>query len=445
MPSRYDVQRGALATVAGGCWGGPWIGNGNHGPLSHPQRLYAHDTQGAATVIPDAYAARARGCVYVKATLDAFANDLPHIARRSTDTGRLWSVVSGPWQLSSFSATLHTATFRRRDDMPVTQGPSELRYVTCSRGCLTAALRGSLDWFNVTSQVVGRVNGLGDIGSLQLKSLADAGFDIHATYPLAINYVAMNFASKNGANRHAGAVFGQTYIRQSLQDAIDQRRIIDSRFQGLAVPGTGPLPVNGPRQMAPRAHVRRALTRLHNHGWRLESGVMTCRHRGTDGRSCGRGIPEGTRLEFDFLSATNGDGIVRDLKRSWRSIGVRVVVSSTSLNDVLTTTFGHSTNWDLAYWGGWLYAPGYLTTGEGLFSTGATSNAGNYSNHTADRLIAATISSSDPAALTRYAAFISSDVPVLWLPSSITLTEVRRSLHGTPSRVSEFTPERWRR
>ena len=447
LPSRYDVQHGHLATKPANCWGGPWIGNGNTGPGSTEQLRYRKDPSGTATVVTDSQALRAQTCVYVKATLDAFANDLQHLANRATDTGRIWSIVDGPWQLSAYSPTLHTASFRRRDDITVTSGPSQLRYVDCPQGCLTSALNGKLDWFGVDAEVVGHANSGSDFAALQRKDLADAGFTLHATYPLSINYAAINFASRNGANRKAHAVFAQNYFRHALQDSVDQRAILEKRFNGIGVAGTGPVPADGPRTRAPKAHVQRALRSLQRHGWRIEDGVAVCRRAGADATSCGRGIPTGTKLEFDFICVDGGGGvsIVRDLKRSWRKIGVRIAISTTSFSDVISTTFGHATNWDFAYWGGWLYAPDYLATGESLFATGSASNAGSYSNPTTDRLITSTVTSTDTSAISRYATFIANDVPVVWLPSPVELTEVRGSLHATPSRVSEFTPERWHR
>ena len=447
MPTRFDVQHGDLATEAGNCWGGPWIGNGNGGPGQSSQHLYKEDSLGTKTVVPDRFASRAQSCAYVKATLDAFANDLTHLANHATDTGRMWSIVDGPWQLSSYSATLHTASFRRRPDVTVQSGPNELRYVDCPQGCLRSALDGKLDWFGVGTDIVGRTSNLSHLASLQRKDLADAGFTLRATYPLSVNYAAINFASRNGANRRAHAIFAQDYFRRALQESVNQRAIISRRFQGLGVPGSGPLPANGPRNRTPKGDVHRALRRLQDHGWVLESGIGVCRRPGAGPHSCGPGITTGTKLEFDFLCVDGGGGssIVRDLKRTWRKIGIRIVVSTTSFNDVISTTFGHTTNWDFAYWGGWLYAPDYLATGEALFATGSASNAGSYSDPQTDRLITATVSSTDAAAISRYARYVAADVPVVWLPTPIELTEVRTTLGDVPSRVSEFTPERWRR
>jgi peptide/nickel transport system substrate-binding protein len=52
-------------------------------------------------------------------------------------------------------------------------------------------------------------------------------------------------------------------------------------------------------------------------------------------------------------------------------------------------------------YGGWSYdGPGFLPTGEPLFSTGAGSNSGNYSDPTMDRLITETHTSASPAGCT---------------------------------------------
>ena len=53
----------------------------------------------------------------------------------------------------------------------------------------------------------------------------------------------------------------------------------------------------------------------------------------------------------------------------------------------------------------------------GVLNTGGSGQIGGYSNPHADSLINASISGSDPAAVTNEASFFTTQVPVLWQPA----------------------------
>ena len=53
----------------------------------------------------------------------------------------------------------------------------------------------------------------------------------------------------------------------------------------------------------------------------------------------------------------------------------------------------------------------------GVLNTGGSGQIGGYSNPQADSLINASISGSDPAAVTNEASFFTTQVPVLWQPA----------------------------
>lgn len=443
------VVGGQLATRSGGCWGSQWVGQGNRGPGRNVGQIrYAVDPSGTPTVVTDAFAAQARRCANVYATLVAFAQDRSHYADRTTDTGRLWSTVSGPWRLRAYSPTFHTASFQRRDDHALNGGPSVIEYTNCPGGCVREALRGRLDMLPVGTDVVGRPNGLSNLSQLQRRDFSQAGFELRSSLSLSVNFAAINFRSRNGADRRGHAVFAQRYIRQALQLSIDQPRIIRRQFHGLGVGAHGPLPANSVTVRTPHVRRQQARALLEDHGWRLRDGVVRCQSPGTGPHACGANIPANTPLEFDFLCVEGpggGQTIVRELVRGWRRIGVRAVISTASFNDVISATFRRSTTWDFAYWGGWLYAPDYLATGEALFATGSSSNSGGYSSPIADQLILNTIQSTQSGTMEKYSEFLGRDIPVLWLPQPINLYEVRRAAHVPVSRLEEFTPELWRR
>jgi peptide/nickel transport system substrate-binding protein len=443
------VVGGNLATRAGGCWGSQWIGDGNRGPgRNADQTQYPVDSHGMSTVVTDRFAARARRCSAVYSTLVAFAQDRSHYADVATDTGRLWSTVSGPWRLREYSPTYHTASFQRRADQPLNGGPQFVEYTSCPHGCVNDALKGRLDMLPVGTDVVGRPNDLKDLSQLQRRDFSAAGFELRSNLSHSVNFAAINFRSRNGADRHAHAVFAQRYIRRALQFGIDQSRIIRRQFQGLGVGARSPLPATSTAVRTPPLRRERARALLESHGWRVRDGIASCQSPGTGAHECGANIPANTPLEFDFLcvdDAGGGRSIVREIVRGWRRIGVRAVISTASFNDVISATFRRSPTWDFAYWGGWLYAPDYLATGEALFATGSSSNAGGYTSATSDRLILDTIQSTKPGAMQKYSDWVGRDIPVLWLPQPITLYEVRRTAKVPVSRLDEFTPELWRR
>jgi peptide/nickel transport system substrate-binding protein len=114
---------------------------------------------------------------------------------------------------------------------------------------------------------------------------------------------------------------------------------------------------------------------------------------------------------------------------------------------VITDAFGGSTTADMDNWGGgWVFAPDYYPTGDEIFSTGAGSNGGSYSNPTNDANTVATTTSNDPAALNTYQDFLAKDLPVIWIPSAYAqLSMVKKTLHGWDPQdpILQLNPENW--
>jgi peptide/nickel transport system substrate-binding protein len=99
---------------------------------------------------------------------------------------------------------------------------------------------------------------------------------------------AWTYGLLNYGNPTLGATYKQLYVRQALQETIDQ--ITDSAVanRGYAVPGTGPVP-NQPAspyladvqksnngQGPYPFNVSKAKSLLTSHGWTEQGGVMTC-------------------------------------------------------------------------------------------------------------------------------------------------------------------------
>jgi len=85
----------------------------------------------------------------------------------------------------------------------------------------------------------------------------------------------------------------------------------------------------------------------------------------------------------------------------------------------------------------------------GFLNTGGAGQVGNYSNPTADALISASISSSDPAAVTAEASFFTRQLPVLWQPARDQIYAWKKNISATDPAAFEnltqydVTPEFW--
>ncbi|TME67689.1 MAG: hypothetical protein E6I50_09110, partial [Chloroflexi bacterium] len=101
-------------------------------------------------------------------------------------------------------------------------------------------------------------------------------------------------------------------------------------------------------------------------------------------------------------------------------------------NTVITDAFGGSTAADMDNWGGgWIFAPDYYPTGDEIFSTGAGSNGGAYSDPKNDANTVASTSSNDIKALNTYEDYLAQQLPVIWIPvADSALSLVKKTMHG---------------
>ncbi len=266
-------------------------------------------------------------------------------------------------------------------------------------------------------------------------------------------------------------MFGQLYFRQALQRLSDQAAIIDSVFEGYAVPVVGPVPEypsssflsstesenhgNGPYPYSPSA----AISLLSAHGWSVKpGGVTTCVRPGTAANECGAGIPAGTALSFSEVAYSGSLQIrdsVNDEVTTWAKAGIKVSVDFTSfpnvLKDAVACPLPYPPNpaceaWDMANWGGgWIYEPDYLPTGEEIFASGAWANTGSYNNPENNLLIRETDESSAPGVFAAWEDFLTIHVPVVWQPMPIGELEIPKDMGGVaPFNTTEnLTPEYW--
>jgi peptide/nickel transport system substrate-binding protein len=106
----------------------------------------------------------------------------------------------------------------------------------------------------------------------------------------------------------------------------------------------------------------------------------------------------------------------------------------------------------MSYFGGFTDLP-YPTT-EGLFNSGGSFNFGGYSDPALDKLVNQSINGSDPAAVKNELAYLTTQQPVMFLPSpdwdgnDAGIMAISKRISGDPDYYADYsqymlTPEFW--
>jgi len=369
-------------------------------------------------------------------------------------TNPLWAVVNGPFRLSSFNTDGYVTIVPN----PKYSGSPKptiaaLKYVpfTSDATEYTALKTGQVDiaqvaWSDLPQKASGSaVPAVDPLGS---------NYDLVPFYSFGINYIQPNF---NGPTR---AMIRQLYIRQALQDLVDQPSMVNAIWHGYAYPTAGPVPnVPASQWKAPSQNanagqgtypfaISTAKTLLTSHGWAEVGGVMTCQTPS----SCGAGIAQGTQMKFtiDYSSGmTEFNNEMAVYKSDASQIGVQLTPISQSFDTVIgestPCTPGPKCNWDGLMYGGWVFnGPGYIPTGEALFASGSGSNSGSYSNPSEDSLISTTHTSPSLSQFYQYVTYTMQQAPYIWMPNYYYVMAVSSSLKNVAfSPLWTLAPEYW--
>jgi peptide/nickel transport system substrate-binding protein len=413
------------------------------------QDVTVHSTAKAVTPV----SAAAKSCAAVYTYLTDQAKKLSGYA-----TSPLWSVVDGPWKLQHFDASGNVTMIPNKaysgPVKPKLDKFVELPF-TSDSAQFNALAAGKVDvGFLPPSDVTSPATTSGGACGIQpgANNPRLSNFNIVAGNAWQINYFPMNFNSTgNGGN--AGKLFKQLYFRQAFQTLVNQPLYIKQIFKGYGVPTYGPVPVcphnsfaTASEQNNPYPYNKaKAIALLKSHGWTVKpGGTSVCK----DAAKCG--VPAGTPLNvsLQYVSgSTFEDQLMQAEKSSWGQAGINVNMTTGTFNTVLSNAVpcsGSSCTWEMANWGGgWIFAPDFYPSGEDLFQTGASSNSGSYSDPKADALIKSTTSGT--SSLAGYENYLAKQLPVVWQPIPITVTEINKKLHGvTPlSPLANLTPETW--
>jgi peptide/nickel transport system substrate-binding protein len=366
----------------------------------------------------------------------------------------VWSVVSGPWRLKSFSLKAdvtfvpnehysgpnkpHLAEFK----LVNTDSDEEQYALLESRGLQVGYLPFGMD--------------TGPAGANGANPLAEHYRLVPQSIYL-LHYMPINFQNPTTS----GKIMAQTYARQALQYTVDQDTAIRDIFNGHGYKTTGPVPLlpesdhlSPARRADPMTmDIERARQLLTDNGWDVSTTPAVCVRPGTGPGCAGEGIEAGDTFSLSLRYIAGRVSLtrtVRQLVADAAKAGIELrsqeVFGSVLVGeDHVEATPENPHLWDLQCWnGGWVFY-GH-PTGETLFKTNAGSNFGHYSDPKADELIDATVVSDDIEVLYEYQEYLAEQVPVVWMPGfPLRVFAVAHNLRGVEpvNPYGILTPEDW--
>ena len=338
-------------------------------------------------------------------------------------------MVDGPWKLSSFSTDGHVTmvpnTAYSGSPKPKLAAVKFVPFTSDSAE-YTALKTGQVDVGNIPTQDLPQKS---PSSALPPTNPLGSGYTLQPFYNYGIQYAQPNFN-----NPQVGFMVRQLYIRQAMQSIVDQPGISKAIWRGYATPTSGPAPTTLPNPYAPPIQktnsgqgpypfsISKAKTLLTSHGWSMSGGVMTCQ----DPAKCGAGIKKGQQLKLTFVYSTGvaaATAMWQAIKSDASKAGIDINLVGQSFNTIIGESapcapMGPKCNIQVFAYGGWAYdGPGFEPTGEPLFSTGAGSNSGNYTNPTMDKLVTQTHTDSSISVFHNFATFTAQQLPYMWVPS----------------------------
>ncbi|MEV0678823.1 ABC transporter substrate-binding protein [Actinosynnema sp. NPDC050436] len=376
----------------------------------------------------------------------------------------IWSVVSGPWRLKSYTLEgivtfvpnehysgpnkphldefRQVPTFSDEEQYKMLQaGPDSEHGIQVGYLPLSFATEPAVD------PVVGGPNPLAE------------HYTMYPQTAFCIRYISLNYNNPTVV----GKMFAQTYLRQALQSVLDQDTAVRDIYQGYAYRQNGPVPMYpktdyvSPRQREGAWPLpfdpQHAKELLEANGWDTSQTPAVCVRPGTGPGEAGEGIPAGTELTILMRYVEGRPALTRVMEgfrdaaaRAGIELRLQEVYGSVLVAEDAPCKATEETPclWEMCCWnGGWAY---HHPTGEILFSTGAGGNFGFYSDPKADELIERTVTSDDLDVLYEYQDYIAEQVPVIFTPNfPIRLFEVANSLRGfgPVNPYGMINPENW--
>jgi peptide/nickel transport system substrate-binding protein len=419
------------------------------------------------TPMPEAWDATAAGASHCTTTVSDCANVYTYLDSQSKQlsswsSSKTWSVVDGPWKLSSFNSD-GNSTFvpnaaysgspkprlAKFEEVPFTTESAQYNVLRASASGGSQTI--DVGYLPTTDAPTKPANAT--VGSNPVS-----GYTLDPLYAWSINYFPVNFQSTTGN----GPIIKQLYFRQALAYLMNQQSIINGPLKGYGKYTVGPVgswPVttylsDTGKQGDPFPYnPTKAKQLLTSHGWTVvPNGSSTC----ADPSLCGAGVKKGQPLNFNLPYATGTDWIASEmtqLQSNASTIGIKLNLEPKPFNQVTAIAGGNcvvahiSCAWDMGNWGGgWTFVPDYDPTGETLFLSGSGANSSGYSDAKNDSLIQQTLTSNSMTTLYDWQDYLSTQLPVIWQPNgAYQLTEVNNSLRGVlpQSTTLGINPENW--
>jgi peptide/nickel transport system substrate-binding protein len=335
-------------------------------------------------------------------------------------TNPLWQTVDGPYKLSAFNDTTGAFTMVPNTGYSGPHATPESDYqgvpFTSNAAEWNAVKTGSVDLGYVPQE-----------DNPQIPQLKGLGYNYYGLPDFGDYFVAYNFKDTTG---HFSAVVSQLYFRQAMQHLEDQAGQIKAYFDGDGDPAYGPIPAYPKSPFLPSNaasnpypfSVADAVSLLKANGWNVvPNGTDTCAKPGTGPGECGAGIPAGTKLAFNLIYNTTPPipNQVEDLASDAKAAGIELALSGSNFNFMIQNyndgaSLTNANKWAMEDFGG--ETDSTYPTQFGFLNTGGSGQIGDYSNPQADALINASVTGSNPAAVTAEASFFTTQVPVLWQP-----------------------------
>ncbi|HEY1574687.1 MAG TPA: ABC transporter substrate-binding protein [Pseudonocardiaceae bacterium] len=372
----------------------------------------------------------------------------------------IWSTVSGPWRLKSYTLD-GVVTFVPNEHYSGPHKPylDEFRQIQFTSDDEEFARLQAGPGHDEPVQV----------GYLPLSFAAGDATDptVGGDNPLAEHYrlvpqvaYCIRYTSLNFNNPTViGKLFAQTYLRQALQSTLDQDSAVRDIYQGYAYRQNGPIPMLPETDLVSPGQrgrawplpfdVDHARQLLAEHGWDTSTTPAVC----VDPDLAGEGVPVGTRLSLLLRYAEGRPALTRLMTRfreDAAAAGIELRLEEVYGSILVAEdapcypTDETPCRWEMCCWnGGWVY---HHPTGEILFRTDAGGNFGHYHDPAADELIERTVTTDDLDVLYEYQDFIAEQVPVIFNPNfPIRLFEVANNLRGFEpiNPLGMINPEKW--
>ncbi len=357
----------------------------------------------------------------------------------------LWQVVDGPFHLTAYSAETSYAAL---EPNPGYSGPIKPKISKLIEAPFTS------EFAEYDALRSGQVQyGYLPTTDLDQRKFFESKGDAVEPWPSwGIDYMVINFT-----NPKLKALFAQLYVRQALQEVVNQPLLIKATLSGYGAPIDGPIPLQPKGPLVSSLEEKnpypydpgRAETTLKDHGWKIvKDGTDTCQSPGSAATECGAGIAKGEQLSFPVIYPSGVSSIAAGVQawKSWASaVGITLNIRElplATIGDIANVcTKGATCTWGMANWEGWGYQSPY-PTGEETFSPIQT---GGYKSATNNANITATQRSSSPDAMFDYEDYLAKNLPVIWWPNSPSqISVISGRLHGVEQNaLGSFTPEDW--